>query len=494
MKQQVGPRFGEVYRMLTRALGIERLALVAASQPTQKDSRPVFEYYGRLEPETLGELRRQAQEAPPRMPDEGLFVRRRHPKEVVLEAEDHFEIDGPFSVAANLFEPRFVQLIADHQPGLAEERIWRERFDEALGAFADIRWRRDPVERNDRAVAASLDELWRSWGMTKSSSLLAHIKAIARRTEEGKKPRGLLLVVPRRTIERLEDSNRPWSFAADDRPRMDAPKHVVKVLLASGTGATDWRRPSSIKTLLCDGRSLYGLYSGPRPAGPSLLIAFRSRKTYLSLYYRRLGEFARPFIYEAVDGEWLPVVPSYTRRVLLELMPSLLRRTLHQDDKALVEAIIEVQEHAQKSRHGCVVALVDSSHPRARPWRSGHRLAPALPLIDESDARLHRQNIETAAELASMDGALHIDENARLLAFGCLMDGDSHGVEEHPERGARFNSSKRFTHHRENTLVVSVSEDGPATVFFNGQVELNEATFGDWAPKLTAEELSKKIL
>ncbi len=77
-------------------------------------------------------------------------------------------------------------------------------------------------------------------------------------------------------------------------------------------------------------------------------------------------------------------------------------------------------------------------------------------------------NLELAAALSKVDGALLIRADLHLHAFACLLDGQSVKNEDRA-RGARFNSALRFTAQNIKTIVVVVSSDRPVSIFLQGK-------------------------
>jgi DisA bacterial checkpoint controller nucleotide-binding len=115
-------------------------------------------------------------------------------------------------------------------------------------------------------------------------------------------------------------------------------------------------------------------------------------------------------------------------------------------------------EHAQGVGSGCSLVIDGAPKPRRL---SGDYL--------DSPMDLHSSDSMTIAlRMARIDGALHLRPDGTLLAFGCLLDGRSSTGEDR-SRGARYNSAVRFTSDNHDTMVVTVSSDGPVSCFFGGR-------------------------
>ena len=129
----------------------------------------------------------------------------------------------------------------------------------------------------------------------------------------------------------------------------------------------------------------------------------------------------------------------------------------------LHEIIEQLQLLAVERHHGCTIVL-DLGEKLIS--LSGQTLVDSLDLTEERHLRI-------ASSMSSVDGAIHIDRDCKLLAFACLLDGKKL-EKENLDRGARYNSALRFTHGKKDVIVVVVSEDGYRTVFDqNGEVEMD---------------------
>ncbi len=71
--------------------------------------------------------------------------------------------------------------------------------------------------------------------------------------------------------------------------------------------------------------------------------------------------------------------------------------------------------------------------------------------------------------LSQIDGATILDPAGKLICSGVQLRYSERSAELIPElRGTRHTSARRFSYDKSQALVITVSEDGPVTVFFNG--------------------------
>jgi hypothetical protein len=86
-----------------------------------------------------------------------------------------------------------------------------------------------------------------------------------------------------------------------------------------------------------------------------------------------------------------------------------------------------------------------------------------LSLLDERDS------VAACHFLSQIDGATVVDRNGKLLGAGVHLKASAKSCELIPEyKGTRHTSARRFSYDNEQTLVFTVSEDGPVTVFSDG--------------------------
>ncbi|MDQ7827312.1 MAG: DNA integrity scanning protein DisA nucleotide-binding domain protein [Candidatus Eremiobacteraeota bacterium] len=123
----------------------------------------------------------------------------------------------------------------------------------------------------------------------------------------------------------------------------------------------------------------------------------------------------------------------------------------------------KIVQSARDERHGCTLII---QLGELQLTLAGQKLMEPLDLENP-------ENIEIAISMAKIDGALHIDGNAKLYAFACLLDGPQRENEDR-SRGARFNSSLRFTGVHLDTVAIIVSEDGPVSIISKGE-HINKA-------------------
>ncbi|MFW5836773.1 MAG: DNA integrity scanning protein DisA nucleotide-binding domain protein, partial [Desulfovibrionaceae bacterium] len=249
------------------------------------------------------------------------------------------------------------------------------------------------------------------------------VLAISNTPEEGAWPRGRLAFVEPSRVARLPFLAR---FPAMEQPRLENAKHVRKLLLSV---------ERSSRTLLSDGASVLGIVAGDLPEG-SIIADFRGSHGFLQLDKNLVCSFQ--------DGGF----HSANRKPnLVHLEEHLLESNLPvQQANALYQIITHIVASAGKRKHGCALVIDLQDQPGEMP---GQMLAEPLDLT-------RRDNLELAASLAKVDGALHVCKDLTLRSFACLMDG-ARVPAENRARGARFNSALRFTSAHDDLVVVVVS-------------------------------------
>lgn len=292
-------------------------------------------------------------------------------------------------------------------------------------------------------------------------AVLESISAISRTKEEGKRPRGTLAFVPDSNL----DSNDLTVTLGSPRPRLANAKHVCKLL--PGTDGISARASNTHqrRMLVTDGVHILGILDGEIPPS-SLAAVFGSSGGEFLLRSksdpRLIGAFSDGFFF-------LSKADSFRKTLDREILRKRLVPGKMRD--RLVQAISDMISLARLRGHGCSIAVgpQESKLPR---WSSGERIPRGLPLLDTSrkPPEVINSNVDIAANVAAIDGALHISPRGKLLAFGALLDGmQTKDDQEDRARGARHNSAIRFTSYRRKMVVVTASEDGPVSVFSDGK-------------------------
>lgn len=263
------------------------------------------------------------------------------------------------------------------------------------------------------------------------------ILAISKTPEEGAWPRGRLAFVEPARAKNIQFLAR---FPASERPKLEHSKHVRKLLLSVERSA---------RTLLSDGAFILGITDSTPPPG-SIIADYRGAYGFLQLDEQLVCTFQ--------DGGFR----STNRKAnLVHLEEHLLESTLEVPRaNALFQIVSHIVAHAGRRKHGCAVVVDLNNHPEDIP---GQKLAEPLDLSQ-------RPNLDLAASLAKVDGALHVCKDLTLQSFACLLDGPR-VPGENRARGARFNSALRFTAAHPDLVVVVVSADRPVSVIHRG-VEL----------------------
>lgn len=264
--------------------------------------------------------------------------------------------------------------------------------------------------------------------------LLDVVLMLSETHEEGSWPEGCLLFVEPRMIEHLDFLVR---FQADLRPRIANIKHVRKMLVTV---------ERSSRYLVSDGKSILGI-CGKNRAPFSLCADFRGNHGFLQINRNKICSFA--------DGRFSST--TYQAK-LVQLEELLLELPINpQEHHFILTTVSTLVSHAQRRKHGCALVLDFNDEPVRL---SGQILSPSLNLHETL-------MLEIAKSLAKVDGALHIGKGHFLLAFACLLDGNSFPG-ENLARGARYNSALRFTAEHKNIVVVVVSSDRPVSVIHQG--------------------------
>lgn len=137
--------------------------------------------------------------------------------------------------------------------------------------------------------------------------------------------------------------------------------------------------------------------------------------------------------------------------------------------------------NARKGSHGASI-IVDVTQPTMA--LGGNVLNPQLS---------HYESHFVLGRMSKVDGAIHLDANGSVIAFGCILDGIRDSEREKSSRGSRFNSAIRFTRQNPSSLAIVVSEDGPVSFIKDGidllekpavpemdKIELNPPEFDAW--------------
>lgn len=266
--------------------------------------------------------------------------------------------------------------------------------------------------------------------------ILEAILEISRTHEEGKLPYGKLLFTDTETIHRITFNAK---FTAEDLPRITSYKHVRKLL--QSVEKTSYR-------MISDGKSIIGISNHLIP-GVSITADYEGKHGFLFFNDQPIASFS--------DGKFF----STTHKAkLVEIEEVLLDYRLPPAKRTqLFHTISELVHFAQKENYGCAI-LLDLSKKELH--------VSGQPLESPLDLNLPG-HMELAKNLSKVDGAIHIKQDHQLHSFACLLDG-SRIEQEDRSRGARYNSSLRFTSVHKDTVIVVVSSDqNPVSVIYQGQ-------------------------
>lgn len=275
--------------------------------------------------------------------------------------------------------------------------------------------------------------------------ILDTILELSRTREEGAWPRGELVFVDPRYVERVAFLAR---FSPSEQPAIENVKHVRKLLAAV---------EQSNHKLIADGSCVAGITSDSLPDF-AITADFRGGHGFLRVDDDTVCSFA--------NGSY----QSTTRRAnLVHLEEALLESDLDSETGNMVYKIIAALVHqAEDQKHGATLVLDLNPSPVAI---SGQRFDCPLDLQEPSILDLAKSLIRT-------DGALQIGADLHLYGFACLLDGRAIAGED-LAHGARYNSALRFTAEHANIIVVVVSSDRPVSVIQDG-VEMSAAC--QWKP------------
>jgi len=264
--------------------------------------------------------------------------------------------------------------------------------------------------------------------------ILNGILGISKTREELQSPHGKLVFIDPVHVESLDYLAR---FSEAERPRLDNHKHVRKLLQA----VQKFRN-----CIVCDGQQIVGIARG-RIDIFHLTADFRGSFGFLTINDQSVCSFA--------DGAY----SSATHQAkLFQIEEALLDYDLDSSVRSgLYHIIASIVHYAETEHFGCAIVL-DLNDPITH--LAGQNLAQPLDL-DRSKV------LDLACDLARVDGALQIGADRRLHRFACLLDGMTIPKEDRA-RGARYNSSLRFTAHNPDTIIVTVSADRPVSVIRNG--------------------------
>lgn len=154
-----------------------------------------------------------------------------------------------------------------------------------------------------------------------------------------------------------------------------------------------------------------------------------------------------------------PYADAYARAVL---------RAVPDASAAAAEAILEFCVHSMSpSPSGAALLWALDGSVVGRLSEGRPRRVPAVSLQDRANHGPLRQL------LAQADGAALLAPGAELVDVGLYLRASTEAyaaVREDPEHGTRHASARRFSFDNACTVVFVVSQDGPVTVYFKGEV------------------------
>lgn len=155
-----------------------------------------------------------------------------------------------------------------------------------------------------------------------------------------------------------------------------------------------------------------------------------------------------------------------------------------------VEAIFDIALECVQEGHGATLILLPDHRVPARVVTRAHLAIPheweglpvALEAIHEQGAReprildWYRQTVRAVARLASIDGAVLLDRDLRVVGFGTILACAPYVGLVNPQdrpRGARHNAAINFVGEFESATAVVISQDARITVVTNSGSAVN---------------------
>ena len=220
-----------------------------------------------------------------------------------------------------------------------------------------------------------------------------------------------------------------------------------------------------------EARTINPIYSGSYRH-----IAVISKMTRsLAFYVPPEGNLAIVFdhgriVVQYAMGDWQPADYDLLHKNVLSVAEEILtdHQSLAEDDADLfrlcVIKLLRVAFLMSSQRIGTILSL-DLKLKEAR--RKTSRLTKTIGLLDRNVLITDLEDGELA-NIASLDGAVLVNGQGRLLEFNAILSPQK-VVEGEMHYGARHNTTLNYSAEREMAIVLTVSQDGGVTVFFRGQ-------------------------
>jgi len=268
--------------------------------------------------------------------------------------------------------------------------------------------------------------------------MLNAVLGISKTREEGKWPKGELVLVEKHIIREMEFVVK---FPEMERPSLENFKHIRKLLQAV---------EHSDRKLVSDENTVVGIATGEIPKF-HISADFQGVHGFLRLNGSEICSFS--------DGSFKST--TYKAK-LVQVEESLFESDMGSSSTGtLFKIISSIVHNAETQKYGCTVVIDLNEQPVGI---SGQKLEQPLDLQQP-------EVLDLTHSLSKIDGALHIGTDLKLHGFACLLDGRSIPGEDR-SRGARYNSALRFTAEHDNLMVVVVSSDRPVSIIQEG-IELS---------------------
>lgn len=125
---------------------------------------------------------------------------------------------------------------------------------------------------------------------------------------------------------------------------------------------------------------------------------------------------------------------------------------------AVASGIANLACEATSEGHGAMLVVGDDYQRLAG---QGQGVDPPLDVTSQSD-------LDQLVAMSTVDGAVFIRPDGEVPCAAVLVDGNATPNYD-PSRGARHNSAIRYTASDPNAIILAISEDGPYSIFVDGQ-------------------------
>lgn len=277
------------------------------------------------------------------------------------------------------------------------------------------------------------------WPLQKFINLVSKISMLQ---EEGVSARGAILFVSKNNKEKID-----YSCSFSQTVYLFQRKLIRKLLTMT----------SSLEYgLVTDGEVIYGI-ARTDCSSSRITATLKGATGELTFDGKAIANLSRG---EFVGSSPCPS-PNFIERAINQA------RNFSEADSSLPTMLSHFADRMVEQSSGATV-IIDFNRRTLKKKLGGHSVDTEMTLKDPA-----------ISHMAKIDGALLVDQEGRILAFGCLLDGPRL-KSEYLSRGARFNSALRYTAKNKNCIAVVISQDGNCSVIFAGKpVESDKKFFLD---------------